>query len=709
MVLQRIKISYKVVFVISLALLVFIAFATVTIFMGKKQLTTLESIYAEKMVPLDNLRKIQLLLREIEYRMAAVMAKMIAPIGSGEHLKISMQEIETLWNDVQKRVQDDTLKVEMATFEKGHAGVKDVAAKLVAAYFNEDIEKVGSLINDFYDYKPLLYKSIDKMAEKQEQAVKNYNIERTKTVISTNRFIVLLSFILVIVFLFFGVIINRSISIPINTTVETIQDIARGNGDLTKRLAVKSKDEMGKLADWFNVFIEGVQTMVKGILEVTGHISSTSSDIKRSSKLLYDSAKIQMQAVEITSSSIEEMSSSVRTVAGDMEELQKFTETASTSSLEMSAAVREIASHAEELDSLTAGTGSSIDQIAASIKLVANSVETLFRVTEDVSATMIEMDRTIREIGSYSKEQAALSDKVKEHASELGLSAVKRNKEGISRIREEVFSIAQFVGHLGSRSKEIGKIVEVIDEIADTTTLLSLNAAILSAQAGVHGKGFAVVADEIKNLADRTAHSTREIDALIKEVKQQVVDAERSTRLGLERVEEGVKLSQDAEGALCRIVESSQQSLEMAKQIERAITQQTYGVNQVTQNIQTVNSMVQGIKKASNEQTMASEEILRATEHERNFTRQVKKSVAQQSQEIAGLSQDISEASQRMRTIANAMEEQKKTIEHIVRAVQTILEQSENNVSQAAELDGVVRNLEAQGASLNMQVGSFKV
>ncbi|OGW39973.1 MAG: hypothetical protein A2X58_06435 [Nitrospirae bacterium GWC2_56_14] len=709
MFLKSMKISHKVQFVISLALLVFIAFAILTISMGNNQILTLEEIYSGKMVPLDDLRKIQLLLREVEYRMAAVVADMVAPIGSGEHLKMSVAEIDRLWSGVKTRMNDATLKNEIADFEKGYGGFKELAVRLQAAYFSAETEKVAELVNEFYDYKPLLYKSIDKMAATQEQAVKAFNIERTKTVSTINRTVVTLSVVLGAVFLFFGIVIIRSISLPINKTVETIQEIARGNGDLTKRLDIRSKDEMGNLAGWFNVFIEGLQSMVRGVLAVTKNVSTTSTDIKRSSKLVQESAKIQMEAIETTSTSIEEMSSSIRTVASDLEELQKFTEGASAASYEMSAAVVEIANHAGELDNLTDSTGSSINQIAASIKQVANSVETLFGETEDVSATMVQMTRTIREIGSYSKEQAVLSDTVQEHASKLGLSAVKKTMDGIARIREEVFSIAGFVGDLGTRSKEIEKIVEVINEIADTTTLLSLNASILAAQAGEHGKGFAVVAGEIKGLADRTAQSTREIEALVKQVQKQVVDAERSTKLGLERVEEGVQLSRAAEGALNKIVESSKTSLDMAKKIERAIEEQSKGVNQVTENIQRVNSMVQGIKKASDEQSTASVDILKATEQERNYSRLLKKSVSQQSQEIAGLSKEVAEASQRMKAIAAAMDEQKETVANIVMAIQTIMEQSENNVSHAEELDGIVLNLETQGASLTKQIGSFKV
>ena len=196
-----------------------------------------------------------------------------------------------------------------------------------------------------------------------------------------------------------------------------------------------------------------------------------------------------MEAIETTSASTEEMSASIKAIANDIEELHRFTEDTSSSSFEMSATVTEIAHHAEELDALTDRTASSINQIAASLKEVASNVETLFRETEDIAATITEMSKSINEVSAYSKEQAVMSARVKENASGLGLEAVKITRGGIEKIREEVFSTAKIVGRLGDMSVDIGKIVEVINGISDTTNLLSLNAAILAAQAGDTERG----------------------------------------------------------------------------------------------------------------------------------------------------------------------------------------------------------------------------
>ena len=124
MFLKRVKISQKVIGVVILSLVVFITFTIGIIIMGKKQSNTLEEIYSQKVVPLDNLRKIQLIFRELEYRMAAVTSDLVAAIGSGEHLKISLNEVDRLWSDVKGKITDDALLKDKDNFEKGYSGFK---------------------------------------------------------------------------------------------------------------------------------------------------------------------------------------------------------------------------------------------------------------------------------------------------------------------------------------------------------------------------------------------------------------------------------------------------------------------------------------------------------------------------------------------------------------------------------------------------------
>ena len=125
---------------------------------------------------------------------------------------------------------------------------------------------------------------------------------------------------------------------------------------------------------------------------------------------------------------------------------------------------------------------------------------------------------------------------------------------GMTAIRETVTRGADVINRLGARSEEIGKILTVITEVTDQTSLLALNAAILAAQAGEYGKGFAVVADEIKELAERTANSTKEIEDVVEAVRREAADAVRAMEEGVKKTEGGVRLSLAAGRALETIV-----------------------------------------------------------------------------------------------------------------------------------------------------------
>src|SRR5439155_23594288 len=124
---------------------------------------------------------------------------------------------------------------------------------------------------------------------------------------------------------------------------------------------------------------------------------------------------------------------------------------------------------------------------------------------------------------------------------------------------------ARVIESLGKRISDIGNILNVIDDVAEQTNLLALNAAIIAAQAGEHGKGFAVVAEEIKDLAERTGASTKEIAELIRSIQDESKNAVGAMDRGVRNVEEGVRLGQEAEGALKKIQESSRQSTQMVK------------------------------------------------------------------------------------------------------------------------------------------------
>ena len=215
--------------------------------------------------------------------------------------------------------------------------------------------------------------------------------------------------------------------------------------------------------------------------------------------------------------------------------------------------------------------------MAYSIKEVAKNVDALSLTAEETSSSMNEMDVSIDQVQSNANETARLSEEVA-HDAEKGAEAILKTIGEINRIKESSQEAVAVISNLGSRIDAIGQILNVIDDVAEQTNLLALNAAIIAAQAGEHGKGFAVVADEIKDLAERAGASTKEIADLIKTIQAESKNAIDAVERGAHNVDRGVEVSNEAERALKKILESSQKCTNMVRAIARATVEQAKGL-----------------------------------------------------------------------------------------------------------------------------------
>jgi len=643
-----------------------------------------------------------------------------AIMPGNDYIITGSDEYKSDFEKLDRNVEESLLKIkenqhftkeEKESIEKTktlYGGIRDISHQIFSKNHKEKglpelMEKMD------YEYAAPAIEQVNSMREGVEQAIHKAE-DGTNAVKSFTRQLLLIVISLSMIGgIIFGIFVTRSINKPLNETLAMLKSIADGSGDLTKRLTIASKDEVGMLGMWFNKFVEGMQDMVKGIFGASREVSSASGGIKRSSEGIYSSAQTQLQAVEETSSSIEEMDASIKSVAGDAQELLKAAEGASASSLEMSASVSEVAENTEKLAASVDVTVSAINQIAASIKQVASHVDNLLIETEQVVSATTELSSNTREISMLSREEAGMAEKVVEIVNHR-IDAVQKSSKEIEKIITEVSKTSSVMNRLGERSKEISSIIGVINEIADTTNLLALNAAILAAQAGEHGKGFAVVAAEVKNLAKRTASSTKEIAGLIEQVQVDVSSAvESAEKSSSTLVNETMVFTKGTNDALVSIASSANASLDMAKKIDKAAEEQARGVGQVAEVIHKINSMVEDVKKATDEQKTASGEISHATEDMRDVTKRVKQSTAEQSKEGKHISQIIADIAHKMQAVARAMNEQKIASERIVGAVETIRKKTEDNLALASGLDKTVGNLASQSSLLTDKVGSFKV
>jgi methyl-accepting chemotaxis protein len=318
------------------------------------------------------------------------------------------------------------------------------------------------------------------------------------------------------------------------------------------------------------------------------------------------------------------------------------------------------------------------------------------------------MDVSISQVETNANETAKLSEQAMKDA-EQGTEALSRTLAGIGRIKDSSKEAADVIDSLGKKIGTIGNILNVIDEVAEQTNLLALNAAILAAQSGEHGKGFAVVADEIKDLAERTGASTKEIAELIRSVQEESANAVTAMDRGVKNVEEGVRLGQEAETALKKIQASSVKSTQMVKAIARATIEQARGSKQVTMAINRIAETVQQIATATAEQARGSEQIMKSAEKMKVITKHVERSSQEQARGSKQITRSIEAISEMVKHLNRAQKDQALGSEQVMRAVEQIKQVAEAQTYSVRDLEASILDLAQQAEVLRGEVKRFKV
>lgn len=504
-----------------------------------------------------------------------------------------------------------------------------------------------------------------------------------------------------------GLVISRGVMRPLSGVVNSLKGIADGEGDLTTRLVVGSSDEVGDLASSFNRFLERLQEMVQRIQVVRGDLSGASKRIRVSAVQVNEGVKHQSQAIEESHQAIQAIDQTLAGIAESTGSLVDAVEESSSATLELGSTIEEIAEQMENLFARVDEVSSSINEMSVSSQQIMENVEILSTSTEVTASSVTEMDAAIKEIEENAEVTNALSEAAAVDA-QKGKEAVDATICGIGAIHEMVGGASKVIRDLGRQSNAIGKILSVIDDVADQTSLLALNAAIIAAQAGEHGKGFAVVADEIRELAERTAVSTREIAGIIGSLQSGVQEAVTAMDASSERVYQEVSRSRVAGEALEKIRSSTLKSTEQVRGIVRATQEQARGSQQITGSINQIASMLGQITTAIKEQTVGAQQLAQAAEAMRTIASHGKMSTAEQAKGSRQINASMENISLMIERIDEATRQQAQRTRQVLVAVTSVREIAENNALRTAELDQVVETLTLQTTALGDEVGAFK-
>jgi len=484
--------------------------------------------------------------------------------------------------DINKTFEVDYLKY----MSKYTAVVNDKNALLVSSNFFKSFLEVNKIfidearyINqheifaaDFKKTNTAFRTTIQKVSEKLNL---EYDNSANSLIDETGQFIwivLAISIAGIIVSLLFGFLVRRSITAPVNDLVTMSKDIAQGEGDLTKRIMVAGKDELGDLSTWFNMFLKRLNNMVVEVKKHATNINVSSQEMALGNQDLSNRTHQQSTSLEETASAMEEINSIVQNNAEEAKNANEITKKAQQSV---------VLSRTELLDT------------------VNSSIETNQEMLKKAQQSVVDSRTEILETVD---------------------SSIETNQEMLKNLQSTNSSVVTAMEEIMESSKRIEGITTLMNDIAFQTNLLALNASVEAARAGEHGKGFAVVASEVRKLAHRSSKASTEIGELIQTSLEHinsgrnlVNDGEKGTeemRTIIETMLNNLKSQSDSNlNGILKSVEEMRTKIET--NLNNLKSQSDSNLDGILESVKEVSEVMENIKVASQEQAEGVDQINR--------------------------------------------------------------------------------------------------
>lgn len=487
-------------------------------------------MYEQSLVPIAQLGKISTAFQRVRVNLAKVLLT-----NGSEHkkeyagqIKVLGDEITKVTDELRKNISGEEEKALFKEFDDSRAVFRPIIARLIElSSAGKNAEALALYEGDAVTAARAEQAVIEKLVELNTKEAKLSAEQNTAAAHSAARFTLIFALFGMVLAIGLGIFISRIITNPLQQGVEFAQAIAAG--DLTRRLAMTSKDEIGSLS-------RALDAMVGNLREVIGKITTAS-------------------------------------------------DTVSSSAIQLSASSTQMATGTEE--------------VAAQVGSVATA-------GEEMAATSMEIAQNCS--------MAAESSRLANDSAVSGSVIVQETITLMNRIADRVKESAETVESLGSRSDQIGEIIGTIEDIADQTNLLALNAAIEAARAGEQGRGFAVVADEVRALAERTTKATKEIGLMIKAIQCETKEAVEAMEAGVKEVANGTAEAAKSGDALQNIHDQINSLSLQVSQMATAAEQQTATTTEISCNMQQVTEVIQDTAKGVDESAAAAKQLARMAE-----------------------------------------------------------------------------------------------
>lgn len=421
---------------------------------------------------------------------------------------------------------------------------------------------------------------------------------------------------------------------PLDRVIEGLKDLSEGEGDLTKRLAITSKDELGVLARLFNNFLDKLQNTIKKVAGNVETLNAASIDLTSVSRGIAAKTAVVGDQSRSAAAETEQASGGIRNIAAASEEVSAQIGTVASASERM-------AKNMDEIGSASQAVSTKLDMVSAAAQQMSGSVNSVATAIEEMYASLNEVAKNAARGASATSDASDRADK-----------------------------ISGTVNSLGAAAKEIGDVIELIKGIASQTNLLALNATIEAAGAGEAGKGFAVVANEVKELARQTAKATAEIRDKVESMQSNTVSAVKA-------IETIVGFITEINTIMSTIATAVEEQTATTNEISKSVTEVAVAAKSVSENVQDAAQAAAG----------TSQNVQQAVESGRHVAR----NIAEVATSAGSIAQDAAQASARTEAVAENVASVSKAVEGAAAETERINVSADELVRLAGQLNDIVK------------------